>query len=551
MKIRIENIGKHKHLALDLPAHGAYQLRGPNGAGKTTALDAILAAHRAGDMPAVTWGAIPARGSVEVDGVKATVGGNVRIVGTPIVKVVSLSDVLDLADPGIADAKRAEVARQKRFASLTGAKATPAALLGAEMAGGEMDLPAAAEAARIDANARALEAERKAEALSGRLVGMESTIPAKAPAPTVEEASAALVTARSALDTLTATHAARVAQEARQAKARASHGERPDPSTAAMRHASAMELECDAVAGIVGVPPEPALDAAKTAAEDAYEAAAVAAGNLGVAQVKLADLERQIAAQRESVARLTAHAEAAESTVKAMSDRLEEVHAQHTAWREAVAENGRRKLAAEQARAQVHAAATALADVRDAGRRWDEVAALLAEPVDGASDEDVAAASSALEDARAKLDAARTQATRTTLLETRDRLVAERDAVAEVGKSWRDVAQTGIPSRVAAILAKLDAPGWGIGDGLLCADPDRGGELVPFADLSDGRRLAAAIDLALRGQHDDAILILPQERGSQLDTAAWARLATVANERGVYILSAVLGDGPLELVTVS
>ena len=108
----------------------------------------------------------------------------------------------------------------------------------------------------------------------------------------------------------------------------------------------------------------------------------------------------------------------------------------------------------------------------------------------------------------------------------------------------------GIPARVAAILAEKDAPGWGIKDGLVCADPDRGGELVPFSALSDGRRLQAAVDLALRGRAEEAILVLPQERGSQLDPKAWAQLSAMAADRKVYILSAVLGEGALTLEKV-
>lgn len=467
MKIELRNIGKHEAYEIELPGPGAYFLKGPNGSGKTTILDAILGANKLCKMPSLTWG-VAKKGSVQVGGLFAKVGANVRITGVPTVKVAPLARILDLSDPGIGDLKRAESARQKAFAALTGATATPAEMLGESMPGGALDLPEAAEQARVEANAKALTAERLAASRSGEVAVIKAGLPEAVECVSLDTAGDALTKALAKLDTARATNAARVSMEVQQTKAREGRGDRPDAD--GTHEAVIKTLEEDQIA----------YDKVKVAYEVLVEARAAKASSL------------------------SAHTEA------------------QRIW----------SLAERQA------------------DQWDRVTKLLSEPIEGATLDEVRAATADVGKARDVVDVAKGQAERAKLLTTIKATTEEEETATTDAKRWRTEAKSGISARVAKALSAIDAPGWGISDGLTCADPDREGEMVPFAALSDGRRLAAAVDLSLRGDHDEAFLILPQERGSQLDSEAWARLGVMAEERGVYILSAVLGDGELELVSV-
>ena len=467
MKIELKNIGKHEEFEIELPAPGAYFLKGPNGSGKSTVLDAVLGANKLCKMPSLTWGIVK-KGSVQVGGLFAKVGANVRISGAPSVKVAPLARILDLSDPGIADPKRAEKARQKAFAALTGATATPADMLGAPMSGGATDLPTAADQARGEANSRALTLERLAASKAGEVSVIKANLPDAAECVSISEAEDALSKALADSDTVRATNAARVSMEAQQARARDGRGERPD------------------------------VDAAVADVADC------------------AKVVETITTRVEELASLLAQA------------KIE----QATAWSEH-----------STAMSNMHRA-------RQQADEYDRLTALLSEPIEGATSDEVEAAVSRVREARDVLVVAHDQAKRANLLESIKTVTSEEEVAASEAKAWRDEAKSGISARVAKALASIDAPGWGITDELMCADPDRDGEMVPFSALSDGRRLAAAVDLSLRGDHDAAFLVLPQERGSQLDGKAWTNLSAMAGERGVYILSAVLGEGDIELVTV-
>jgi len=467
MKIELKNIGKHEAFEIELPVPGAYFLKGPNGSGKSTVLDAILGANKLCKMPSLTWGPV-GKGSVQVGGLFAKVGANVRISGAPSVKVAPLARILDLSDPGIIDPKRAEKARQKAFAALTGATATPADMLGAPMSGGSTDLPTAADKARTEANSRALKSERIAAAKAGEISVIKATLPEPVESVSIQDAEDALSKALSDSDTARATNAARISMERQQERARDGRGERPD---------------IDAAVGDVAV---------------------------------CAEVVKATTARVEELTAMLAQAKTEQATAGA----------EHSA-----------------STSNMHRA-------RQRAEEYDRLTALLSEPIEGATADEVEAAVNGVSEARDVLAAAHAQDKRAKLLESIKTVAAEGEAASTEAKAWRYEAKSGISARVAKALAAIDAPGWGISDRLTCADPDRGGEMVPFYALSDGRRLAAAVDLSLRGEHDAAFLVLPQERGSQLDASAWARLSEMASERGVYILSAVLGDGGIELVTV-
>jgi len=208
-------------------------------------------------------------------------------------------------------------------------------------------------------------------------------------------------------------------------------------------------------------------------------------------------------------------------------------------------------LAAEGAAiARLEAARTESHNRADAARRWEEAASVLAEPVDGATAEEAEAALVVVGVTReAALDAHAQRARVQSLREAQD-IRSELDAATAEAARWREVATTGIPARVTQILEGLNVPGWGLDEQLMAADPDRDGEMIPYSALSDGRRLDAAVHLALRGSAGSAILILPQKLGEQMDPSAWARIGRMAEEKKIYVLSAKIGEGPLTLARV-
>lgn len=465
LKIEIRKLGPIGGLDLEV-APGAHLLVGPAGSGKSTALQAIMAATTTERPPQASWGQIVPRGSVVVSGgdggAEVRVGSRVQRIGHCGIPAIDLGTVLNLADPGVSSSKLAAKARDQAFAALTGAKASPFDLVGVGSTD-TMPLPDAAEAARLTLLEHRREALRRADEASGRAVGLESQVEdVPKGLPSVADAEAA---ARDA--DMRATQAATSAEmrrrmEAKQAKAREGHGERPDVEHAIFAEAKALSV--------------------LTAARDALAAA-----------------------QR-------AEADAASAY-----------------------EGARRDAAA--------------AD--KAAEEWDRVEALLSEPVEGVTDEEEATAKQAADAARETLTLARSAERAAKVREQLKAAVAEAEKAKAEVKDLEALKDKRLPEAVAEVLAGLNVPGWVIGeDGLMCADPTRDGELVPFDALSDGIRLTKALELALGGREGAALLVLPQERGAALHPPQWAEIDRIARERGLYVLSADKGEGDLRLVSV-
>lgn len=80
-------------------------------------------------------------------------------------------------------------------------------------------------------------------------------------------------------------------------------------------------------------------------------------------------------------------------------------------------------------------------------------------------------------------------------------------------------------------------------DGRLCVDSDRG--LEPVSELSTGERWELALDLAARGLPKGAILSVQQEGWQALDQDLRRKVAAMAKQRGLVIVTAEVNCGDL------
>ena len=131
------------------------------------------------------------------------------------------------------------------------------------------------------------------------------------------------------------------------------------------------------------------------------------------------------------------------------------------------------------------------------------------------------------------------------------------NAARERAETFETIATTGLRARIRAVLEAADIKGWGISDdgALTCADPARGGDLVPFSALSGSTKDAAAMGLILahateQGDGRYLVMLLPQEVADGMIQAQLSALSTTAKERGVYIVGGKVADGDLRIESV-
>jgi hypothetical protein len=74
-------------------------------------------------------------------------------------------------------------------------------------------------------------------------------------------------------------------------------------------------------------------------------------------------------------------------------------------------------------------------------------------------------------------------------------------------------------------------------------ESDRG--LEPVSELSTGERWRLALDLAAKGLPKGAILTVHQEGWQSLDHGLRREVATMAKERGLLIVTALVDSGDL------
>jgi hypothetical protein len=121
--------------------------------------------------------------------------------------------------------------------------------------------------------------------------------------------------------------------------------------------------------------------------------------------------------------------------------------------------------------------------------------------------------------------------------------LADRARAAEKrADALRDAAK-GVDEVISESLRAIAPRGFGVTDGRLVIDTDRGREL--YTQLSDGERWRFALDVTIDAVGEGGILAIRQEAWEGLDPYNRASIAVHARERSVWILTAEADGGEL------
>lgn len=583
LTFQIRSIGPLGSFRGTLPGPGLHLLMGPPESGKSTIERALTLAAKEGASKAdaqrarldVSWDAeaAPGRGLPEGQVMLPGIGGGIagvnlradgrvtRLPDPPAVSMLAGDQFIALTRHGLVAPDTARAAELRAFAEITGITAGPAALVPPERLEFFADIaegPLAVVAEEVRKRGHALKGRAldDAAALERRVNVLRDAADkdaARAGAPTVAEAQAAQRRAEEDAARVRIDRRGRVRAEEERNQMRALHpAERPDPGAAQAWAANARtKLDALLSEAAEGLPPEPDVKEARDLATVALALANKVEADLVALRARIAELLRQEAVEAARLETLTAEASKAERNATS-------VEVAHGVWQGRAATHAERMAAIDEARREVE---TAEASATDAARRaetWDRQAALLASPVAGPTQADVDAAEVNADHARALVELAkRAEAEAARAAEEQRQTEAFRAAQA-LAEEYEGIATTGLRARIQGALEAASITGWGISDvgALTCADPARGGELVPFGSLSGSTKDAAAMGLILAhageaGPSRYLVMLLPQEVADGMIPEQLAGLAKLAQQRGVYIVGGKVAEGALRIVTVS
>lgn len=579
---RFRSIGPIASWEMTLPGPGLHLLMGPPESGKSTIERALTLASM--DRPAkrdadrarieVSWDAEPSPGrglpegqimlpglSGGPAGVTLRADGRVtRLPDPPAVTILAGDAFVSLTRHGLVAQDTARAAELRTFAEITGVTTAPCALVPAEHLQPFLDI---AEGPLVDV---AEEVRKRGHALKARALDDAAAIERKvnvlkdaadpeaasAEVPSVADALAAQRAAEEEAARLRIERRGRIRAEAEREQHRAIHpAERPDPAALAERAQEARaELDRLLDEAAEGLPPEPDVNDARDRATLADAAAERAATMLESIRAEIAELQRREAAAVADLA--TTKREAKEAFAAMTSAELA-----HAAWKVKAEAHEKRAATIAAARKVADDAAAEAQAAEQRAQAWDTRQALLSSPVEGPEPEELGAAEGAAADARAVVEMAkRAEAEAARAAEEAEQAESLRKAQV-LADTYEAIATTGLRARIRAVLEGAALTGWGISDdgALLCADPARGGDLVPFSALSGSTKDAAAMGLILShaGDVDPSrylVMLLPQEVADGMIADQLAGLSRLARERGVYIVGGKVADGELRIVTV-
>lgn len=576
----IRSVGPHKSFKLTLPGAGLHLLLGPPESGKSYLERALTAAVEAGGKEdvrrlrvEVSWDAKTAagrglpEGQVTIPGLTGGAAGiNLRADGKvtrlpdpPAVTLLAGDNFAALTRHGLVGDKERRAAELRVFADITGVRTTPADLVPFEHAASFAHIPdgplatvaeevrKTGHALKARANDDAEKLQRDVDALKARAVKQDLT-----GAPTVEDAQAALRAAEVAAAQLRVDRRGRVRQESEREQHRALHPEtRPDPA-AAVEKAKAARAALDALidAATEGLPEAPDVTSARDL--EIVTAGRVVRGEREIADIRqnIADLQMQEAVAAAALVRLKADAIAAERETQS-------AELAHAAWKMKEAAYKERAQAIRDARKACDDAEADGHAAEAQARAWDVRADLLSSPIEGPEQAEVDAAGVEVEKALAEVERAKL-AWAEAIRASDEELKTEALGLAlERAATFEAIATTGLRASIRAVLEAADVKGWGIGDAgdLLCADPARGGEMVPFYALSGSTKDSAAMGLILAhaaeaGPDRYLVMLLPQEVADGMVSEQLAGLSALAKERGVFIIGGKVAEGELRIVSV-
>ena len=491
-EINIENVGPIEHLTIPVPeGGGVVVLHGGSGVGKTHGIQAVRALHDTNARKALRPADGFPSGKIEGLGVTVRLGRSNTARGELVCE--SLDSGVDpslLVDPGLKDPLAADSRRLATLVRLAGLKISVAqwvdslGAMASDITIGDLvddDPVSSADKIRRRLHEVALLKERIAESKAGE--------------------SSTLLASIADVDLSQDSDEGRLASELDKATTR----------LAAMR-----QRQADAIA---------AAEARATALErlDAAQASAIDIGK------EQAFVDAWIVGRQELIASATAQQEEVKRLEVTLADArrvlTQRIHDAELAERKLTEGRGRLEIAKKQQEQ--------IAQMRESIN-----ATLPLSPPQTAIEEAAIAKTQALSAVQRGEVVRRAKATKARAT----RLGLEAAEVSELSTRLRAIARStdGVLEQ-ALVDAGFDTIK--VYDGRLCVESDRG--LEPVSELSTGERWELALDLAAKGLPKGAILSVQQEGWQALDRGLRRKVATMAKERGLVVITAQVDAGPI------
>lgn len=498
-QIEIQDVGPIHHLAFTMDGPGGVVVfKGRNGVGKTHAINASAALADPTRARSMTSRDGSGRGTISGLGVELGIGRRTTARGELEVTTINADDPSELVNPGFKDEGVADEHRLKVLCRL--ARVRPNAAWFAKLVGGEEELkrvakpqtlallesdnlPGLAEAMRRDLQAAARAAESEYQNFGHQASALiENTKDVDTSAPSDERTLNEL-----------AQDAARVMVRLEERRAAQDKADR-ERAEAMARIREAQQPE----------------DLAQIEREHEQKG-----GLIQIERDQQTAIDTEIGRLRDEIAALTRNREECERRVQSLKN--ERAHLEQ------------RAVAAARHAATVEAwhrtiAQTEIAEADRVSDRDLEEARLVASNAGHAIQTGAIVRRALAQRAEAEALAARARE-------------AEKRA-----EKLRDAAK-GVDEVISESLRAIAPRGFGVTDGRLVIDTDRGREL--YTQLSDGERWRFALDVTIDAVGEGGILAIRQEAWEGLDPYNRASIATHARERSVWILTAEADGGEL------
>ncbi len=498
-QIEIQDVGPIHHLSFDMDGPGGVIVfKGRNGVGKTHAINASAALadpKRARDMTSRDGAG---RGNIFGLGVELNIGRRTTARGELEVTTINADDPSELVNPGFKDEAVADEHRLKVLCRL--ARVRPNAAWFAKLVGGEDELKAVAKPATLTL----LESDN----LPGLAEAMRRDLQAAARAAESEHQNfghqaSALIENTKDVDT-TAPHEESVLSELAQD---------------ATRHMMRLEER------------RAAQDKADRARAQALEqiAAAEQPEDIGIIARERERKEGLIQIEKDQQRAIDAEIERLRAEIASLTGKRTDCDRRITTLHGDLDNLTRRANAATRHAATVEA--------------WQKTIAETVIPdAERVSDKDIEEAR--LVTANAGHAIQQGAIIRRALKQRADAEVLAQRArdAARRAEKLRDAAK-GVDEVISESLRAIAPRGFGVTDGRLVIDTDRGREL--YTQLSDGERWKFALDVTIDAVGEGGIIAIRQEAWEGLDPYNRAAIATHARERGVWVLTAEADGGEL------
>lgn len=498
-QIDIQDVGPIHHLSFDMDGPGGVIVfKGRNGVGKTHAINASAALadpKRARDMTSRDGSG---RGTISGLGVELGIGRRTTARGELEVTQINADDPSELVNPGYKDEAVADEHRLKVLCRL--ARVRPNAAWFAKLVGGEDELKAIAKPATL--------ALLESDNLPGLAEAMRRDL------------QAAARTAESEYQNF-----------GHQASALLENTKDVDTSAPSDERVLS-ELAQDATRHMMR------LEERRAAQDKADRARAQALEQIAAAE------------QPEDLASIAREREQKEGLIQIEKDQQRSIDAEIEKLRAEIASLTSRRTDCDRRIVSLHGDLDNLTRRANAATRhaatveaWQKTIAETVIPdADRVSDRDI-------EEARLVTANAGHAIQQGAIIRRALKQRAESEALAQRARDaekraekLRDAAK-GVDEVISESLRAIAPRGFGVTDGRLVIDTDRGREL--YTQLSDGERWRFALDVTIDAVGEGGILAIRQEAWEGLDPYNRASIAVHARERGVWILTAEADGGEL------